>query len=112
MQFGPRGPDMAGMFDHHGVLRTVNQASNSQDPATITPLSARCRLIRRARQAKGLSQRELGQRVGLPQSRISQIETGDADLDAGILPQIAAELSIVSLSKLFAGIELDSEQIP
>lgn len=94
MQFGLRDPDMAGMFDHHGGFRAVNQARNSQDPATITPLSVRCWLIRRARQAKGLSQRELGQRVGLPQSRISQIETGDADLDAEILPQIAAELSI------------------
>jgi transcriptional regulator with XRE-family HTH domain len=54
----------------------------------------RSRLIRRAREASGLTQRELGERVGLPQSTISGIETGDAALDPALLPRIAVELEI------------------
>ena len=95
MRFTARGPDMAGIFNHHGDDPAVNQTLDRQEPATITAFDARRRLIRRARQAMGLSQRELGQRVGLPQSRISQIETGDADLDDDCIPRIAAELGIV-----------------
>jgi hypothetical protein len=41
----------------------------------------------------GFTQRELGERVGLPQSAISGIETGDAELDPALL-RIAVELDI------------------
>lgn len=62
----------------------------------ILPMTgkARSELIRRARRAKGLTQRELGEQVGLPQSTISQIETGDIVVDATLLPRIAAALDI------------------
>ncbi|MBK5969236.1 transcriptional regulator, y4mF family [Thiorhodovibrio litoralis] len=62
----------------------------------ILPMTgkARSELIRRARRAKGLTQRELGEQVGLPQSTISQIETGDILVDLTLLPRIAAVLDI------------------
>lgn len=59
-----------------------------------SPRHRRSRLIRRAREASGLTQRELGERVGLPQSAISGIETGAAEFDPALLPRIAVELDI------------------
>src|SRR6202007_398657 len=50
--------------------------------------------IRSARQAKGFTQRELGQRVGLPQSHISKIETGAVDLTLSRLAEIARALEL------------------
>ena len=65
----------------------------------------RKRLIRRAREARGFTQRELGERVGLPQSAISGIETGDTELDPALLPRFAVELDIQgsALRTLMAG---------
>jgi transcriptional regulator with XRE-family HTH domain len=48
--------------------------------------------IRAARQAKALTQKELGQRVGLPQSHISKIEKGAVDLQLSSLVEIARAL--------------------
>lgn len=50
--------------------------------------------IRAARQAKALTQKELGQRVGLPQSHISKIEKGAVDLQLSSLVQIARALDL------------------
>jgi transcriptional regulator with XRE-family HTH domain len=50
--------------------------------------------IRAARQAKALTQKELGQRVGLPQSHISKIERGAVDLQLSSLIEIARALNL------------------
>jgi len=50
--------------------------------------------LKAARERKGLSQRELGARVGLPQSHISKIETGGADLRVSSLTSIANALDL------------------
>jgi transcriptional regulator with XRE-family HTH domain len=50
--------------------------------------------IKAAREKKGLSQRELGARVGAPQSHISKIENGKVDLQTSSLIQIARALDL------------------
>lgn len=50
--------------------------------------------LKAARKAKGLTQRELGQRVGLPQSHISKIESGAVDLQLSSLAEIARALEL------------------
>ena len=45
--------------------------------------------LREARIAKALTQKELGQRVGLPQSHISKIEKGAVDFKLSSLVEIA-----------------------
>jgi transcriptional regulator with XRE-family HTH domain len=51
-------------------------------------------LIRSARENKGLTQRELSTRVGIPQSHISKIEQGRVDLQTSNLMQIARALDL------------------
>lgn len=62
--------------------------------------------IKVARKKKGLSQRALGDKVGIPQSHISKIEQGLIDLQTSSLIQIARvldlELVLVSRSYLSA----------
>ena len=50
--------------------------------------------VREARRAKVLTQKELGQRVGLPQSHISKIEKGAVDLKLSSLVEIARALDL------------------
>lgn len=50
--------------------------------------------VREARIAKALTQKELGQRVGLPQSHISKIEKGAVDLKLSSLVDIARALDL------------------
>lgn len=50
--------------------------------------------IHAARQAKALTQKELGQRVGLPQSHISKIEKGAVDFQISSLVEIARALDL------------------
>lgn len=50
--------------------------------------------IRQARKDKGLTQRELGKRVGLPQSHISKIESGVVDVQLSSLVEIARALDL------------------
>ncbi len=50
--------------------------------------------IREARLAKLLTQKELGQRVGLPQSHISKIEKGTVDLQLSSLVEIVRALDL------------------
>lgn len=50
--------------------------------------------VREARIAKALTQKALGQRVGLPQSHISKIEKGAVDLKLSSLVEIARALEL------------------
>jgi transcriptional regulator with XRE-family HTH domain len=50
--------------------------------------------IKAARAAKGFTQKQLGERVGLPQSHISKIESGSVDLQLSSLIEIARALSL------------------
>ena len=50
--------------------------------------------IKAARTAKGFTQKQLGERVGLPQSHISKIESGNVDLQLSSLIEIARALSL------------------
>ena len=50
--------------------------------------------LKEARADKLLTQQELGQRVGLPQSHISKIEKGDVDLKLSSLAELARALDL------------------
>ncbi len=52
------------------------------------------RLLKSARQARGLSQRELSAKSGVPQSHISKIETGAVDLRVSSLIVLARVLDL------------------
>ena len=52
------------------------------------------RTLRRAREARGLSQRALGARAGMPQSHISKIEKGAVDLRVSSLVALARVLDL------------------
>jgi len=52
------------------------------------------KILKKARQAKGLTQAELGKKMGLPQSHISQIEAGHVDLRVSSLQEIARLLDL------------------
>lgn len=51
-------------------------------------------ILRRAREAKGLSQRALSSKIGVPQSHISKIENASVDLQASSLIEIARALDL------------------
>lgn len=57
--------------------------------------------IKAARQKKGLSQKALSLKVGIPQSHLSKIEKGVVDLQTSTLIQIsrALDLELVLVSK-------------
>jgi HTH-type transcriptional regulator/antitoxin HipB len=61
------------------------------DHLSLQPLLAQ---IKAARERKGLSQRALGEQVGLPQSHISKIESGRVDLQASSLVELARALDL------------------
>ncbi|MYZ49633.1 helix-turn-helix domain-containing protein [Propylenella binzhouense] len=50
--------------------------------------------LRSARETKGLSQRELSARTGVPQSHISKIERGNADIRLSSLVELARALEL------------------
>jgi HTH-type transcriptional regulator / antitoxin HipB len=50
--------------------------------------------IKAARKKKGLSQKSLGIKVGIPQSHISKIEQGKVDLQTSSLIQLARVLDL------------------
>ncbi|MXZ13329.1 MAG: helix-turn-helix transcriptional regulator [Candidatus Dadabacteria bacterium] len=52
------------------------------------------RALRKARETKGLSQRELGKKAGLPQGHISKIENGTVDLRVSSLVALARTLDL------------------
>lgn len=51
-------------------------------------------IIRNARKAKRMTQGELGQKTGLPQSHISQIESGNIDIRLSSLQEITKLLDL------------------
>lgn len=51
-------------------------------------------VLKKARVKMGISQRALGQRVGVPQSHISKIEAGLVDLQASSLIELARALDL------------------
>jgi HTH-type transcriptional regulator/antitoxin HipB len=59
--------------------------------------------IRRAREKRGLTQRALSAKVGIPQSHISKIEQGQVDLQISTLIEIARtlELEVVLVSRSY-----------
>jgi len=48
--------------------------------------------LMRLREAEGLTQRQLAERVGKPQSTIARIENGNMNVSYGVLSDIAASL--------------------
>lgn len=50
--------------------------------------------LRNVRQTKGLSQKELSNRAGIPQSHLSKIESGTVDIQLSSLVQIARALDL------------------
>jgi transcriptional regulator with XRE-family HTH domain len=54
--------------------------------------------LKAARQEKGLSQRELSQKAGVPQSHISKIENGAVDLQLSSLIELARVLDLEIMS--------------
>lgn len=52
------------------------------------------RSLRDARTTRGLTQRALGDRVGLPQSHVSKIEQGIVDLQLSSLAELARALDL------------------
>lgn len=59
-----------------------------------TSLTAIAGSLKAAREIKGLTQRALGERVGLPQSHISKIESGTVDLQTSNLLELARALDL------------------
>ena len=52
------------------------------------------RTLRNAREARGMSQRALSARAGIPQSHISKIENGAVDLRVSSLVELARVLDL------------------
>ncbi|MBR2822721.1 MAG: helix-turn-helix domain-containing protein [Clostridia bacterium] len=77
----------------HGEPRHAGQGTNRKIKKTVQVLLGR--QIRDAREAAGLSQKALGDLVGVPQSRISLIERGNVDeaTTADILKAIEEEMA-------------------
>jgi HTH-type transcriptional regulator / antitoxin HipB len=50
--------------------------------------------LKRAREGKGMSQRALANRIGIPQGHLSRIESGSVDLQTSTLIQIARALDL------------------
>jgi transcriptional regulator with XRE-family HTH domain len=57
-------------------------------------LKALVSVLKDARERKRLSQRALGERIGVPQSHISKIENGKVDLQASSLVELARALDL------------------
>jgi transcriptional regulator with XRE-family HTH domain len=66
------------------------------------------RALRAAREAKGLSQRELGRKAGVPQGHISRIESGAVDLRVSSLIELARVLDL-ELALIQCGLRLLAE---
>jgi HTH-type transcriptional regulator/antitoxin HipB len=58
------------------------------------PLAVIAAALKAARERKGLSQRALAERVGLPQSHVSKIENAAVDLQTTNLIEIARALDL------------------
>lgn len=61
---------------------------------TMTREARQRYVVRRARQARGLTQRELGQRVGVSPATISHLENGRKSLDPRLAERLANALEL------------------
>jgi transcriptional regulator with XRE-family HTH domain len=61
---------------------------------TMTREARQRYVVQRARQARGLTQRELGQRVGVSPATISQLENGRKPLDPRLAERLANALQL------------------
>jgi len=77
--------------------------------------------IKQARLERGFSQREFGQKIGMPQSHLSKIENGLVDLQTSSLIEIARalELELMLVPKILLPAfqhlingKMGSEQVP
>jgi transcriptional regulator with XRE-family HTH domain len=87
-----------------GEEKTVRPLPSEPQPQADTPrerLARPGKRIRQARKARKLTLQELGDRVGLTGSHISQIERGTSIPSVGALWEIADELGL-SMADLFA----------
>ncbi len=84
---------MWALFDILFYMKNPEQ-SGKTDQAPHPKLAAIGGQLKAARQAKGLSQRALGTRTGLPQSHISQIENAGIDLRITSLVTLAHALDL------------------
>jgi len=66
-------------------------------PPPVAPPAGTAAALRAAREAAGLSQRELARRSGVPQQQISALEGGNPEHTAEILARLAAALGLPSL---------------
>jgi len=103
------------LFDILLYMKWSDQSSNT-DQAPHPKLVAIGDQLKAAREAKGLSQRALGTRTGLPQSHISQIENAAIDLRITSLVTIThaldLELTLISrrLVSVLEGMQRQSSQ--
>ncbi|NIH84593.1 helix-turn-helix domain-containing protein [Amycolatopsis granulosa] len=65
-----------------------------------------CRLLRELRQEAGLTQVQVAERLGVPQSFVSKYETGERRLDVVELRHISAALN-VKFTDLLSQLDLD-----
>lgn len=67
-------------------------------PPPVAPPAGTAAALRAAREAAGLSQRDLARLSGVPQSQISALEGGNPEHTADMLARLAAALNLPSLS--------------
>lgn len=79
------------------------------------------RVLKTARKAKGLTQRDLAEKVGMPQGHISKIEAGAVDLQATSLVELARVLDLevalipkrlIPAVRSLAGAAVGDEHVP
>ncbi|MCF7985554.1 MAG: helix-turn-helix domain-containing protein [Thiohalocapsa sp.] len=87
----------------------MTSAERGRDPAQAFAADQRG-LIRRARQLKGLTQRELGELLGLSQSAVSRLESSPGAPTPDLLPRIAAVLELPADALSFVLVGADAEQ--
>ena len=72
------------------LLEVINGMAQLRDSGTSS-IGAN---IRRAREARKMSQNQLAKKIGISQTTVSEIETGDRDITTGKLWEITRELDV------------------
>jgi HTH-type transcriptional regulator/antitoxin HipB len=79
------------IFCIEDISSHINARHLTDMPGQLISIAA---ILKTAREQKGLTQRALGERVGLPQSHISKIENATVDLQTTSLIEIARALDL------------------